>query len=248
MSSTMITLSSSDYEDFLRCLTNLKDICTDIDLREGIIRQRANDNNSIFEFDLTALIQNVTIPISDLKNKLDLFRIFIGQDVQIDSDDLYFSFSDQYTIIKIKKPLIDFLDNKFMPSTELDAIISVPDNSLILDHDLKQIITDRIRTITQNFNTPSIQISFEGETAKILAGTQSKEQSAVLLSGLITNVAIERSISSLSINPFIIDHDNDIKLEVYRDSNNLLNKFRTSIGQISIQMFSKSLLRIENEE
>jgi hypothetical protein len=197
---------------------------------------------------LSALIQNVTIPISDLKNKLDLFRIFIGQDVQIDSDDLYFSFSDQYTIIKIKKPLIDFLDNKFMPSTELDAIISVPDNSLILDHDLKQIITDRIRTITQNFNTPSIQISFEGETAKILAGTQSKEQSAVLLSGLITNVAIERSISSLSINPFIIDHDNDIKLEVYRDSNNLLNKFRTSIGQISIQMFSKSLLRIENEE
>jgi hypothetical protein len=248
MESTMINLSSSDYEDFLRCLTNLKDLCTDIDMRAGIIRQRSNDNNSIFEFDLTSLLQNITIPISDLKNKLDLFRIFIGQDVRIDCDDNVFSFSDQYTTVKIKKPLADFLDNKFIESTELEAIISVPDDSLILETDLKQIITERIKTITQNFNTPSVQILFEGETARILAGTQSKEQNAVLISGLITNVAIDRSISSMSINPFTIDHDGDIKLEIYRDQNNILNKFETLVGQIPIKMFSKSLLRIENEE
>lgn len=246
--STAITLSSSDYEDFLRCLTNLKDLCTDVDIREGIIRQRTNDNNSIFEFDLTALIRDTTIPISDLKHKLDLFRIFVGQEVQIESDDVYFSFSDQYSTIKIKKTLVDFLDNKIIEERELNAIISVPDNSLILDYDLKQIITERIKTVTQGFNTPSIQISFDGETAKISAETQSKEESAVFVGGLITNIPIERSVSSMSINPFTIDHDDDIKVEIHRENNNLVNKFSTAIGQIRIKMYSKSMLRIINEE
>jgi hypothetical protein len=246
--STSITLSSSDYEDFLRCLTNLKDLCTDVDLRQGIIRQRTNDNNAIFEFDLTSLVRDTSIPISDLKHKLDLFRIFIGQEVRIESDDVYFSFSDQYTTYKIKKTLVNFLDNKFIEEAELNAIISVPDNSLILDYDLKQIITDRIKIVTQGFNTPSIQVSFDGETAKISATTQSKEESTTFVAGLITNIPIERSVSSMSINPFTIDHDDDIKLEIHRENNNLVNKFGTSVGQISIKMYSKSMLRVETEE
>lgn len=248
MSATTIVLSSSDYEDFLRCLLNLKDLCTDVDLKQGIIRQRTNDNNSIFEFDLTSLIQNTTIPLSDLKHKLDLFKIFTGQEVTIDSDDVYFSFSDQYSSIKIKKTLPDFLDNKFIPEQELNAIISVPENSLILEHSLLQIITERIKIITQGFNTPSIQIAFSEETAKIMAGTQSKEESAIFVSGLITNTQVESSVSSMSINPFTVDHDDDIKIEIYRVNNNLVNKFSTSIGQIGIKMYSKSLLRSEAGE
>jgi hypothetical protein len=245
---TTIVLSSSDYEDFLRCLLNLKDLCTDVDLKNGIIRQRTNDNNSIFEFDLTSLIHEISIPISDLKHKLDLFKIFTGQEVTINSDDVYFSFSDQYSTIKIKNPLPDFLDNKFIPETELNAIISVPENSLILEHSLLQIITERIKIVTQGFNTPSIQVSFSEENAKIMAATQSKEESAVFVSGLITNTQMEPSMSSMSINPFTVDHDDDIKLEIFRDNNNLLNKFSTSIGQIAMKMYSKSLLRVESGE
>lgn len=245
MAATTIVMSSSDYEDFLRCLLNLKDLCTDVDLREGIIRQRTNDNNSIFEFDLTPLIQNVSLPLSDLKHKLDLFKVFSGQEVTINSDDVNFSFSDQYSSIKVKNPLPDFLDNKFIPETELNAIIAVPENSLILEHNLLQIITERIKIITQGFNTPSIQVSFEAENAKIMAATQSKEESAIFVSGLVTNTQMEQSMSSMSINPFTIDHDDDIKLEIFRDNNNLLNKFSTTIGQIGIKMYSKSMLRIE---
>jgi len=197
---------------------------------------------------LSPLIHETSLPVSDLKHKLDIFKIFVGQEVQIDSDDVYFSFSDQYSSIKFKKPLLDFLDNKFIPDTELEAIITVPDNSLILDYSLLQIITDRIRTVTQGFNTPTIQISFDGEMAKMSSITQSQEESAIFVSGLITNIPIERSGSSMSINPFTIDHDDDIKLEMYRDNNNLLNKFSTTIGQITIKMYSKSLLRAETED
>ena len=85
--SQTIVLETEEYNDFLRCLINLREICNDVDIRGGYIRQRSNDLTSIFEMDLTSLIGDSQIPITNLKKKLDLLKTFSGQSVTIEIEE-----------------------------------------------------------------------------------------------------------------------------------------------------------------
>lgn len=253
--STRISLEAEQYNDFLRCLTNLKEVCNDVDIRGGIIRQRTNGNTSIFEINISSLVDDISIAITDLKQKLELLKTFQGQDVDIEIEESsagehgYFTFSDEFSSIRIVSPTPEFVDNKFMSEEELGSIFSASEDDLIMEHDLSQIITDRVSTITQNFNVEAIRVVFEGETASILAATQAKDQVAKFVSGIDMNVEIQNYISNLSVIPFKIDHDTDVEFKMYKDpnQNNALNKFSTTLGDIDINIYSRSSL-IEEEE
>ena len=101
--STTITLEAEQYNDFIRCLTNLKDVCNDVDIRNGIIRQRTNGNVSIFEIDISTIVSDASFAIIDLKQKLDLLKTFQGQDVSIEiiepvpGNPGTFTFSDEFS-------------------------------------------------------------------------------------------------------------------------------------------------------
>ena len=55
---TRIEMDAEEFNEFLRCLLNLKEICNDVDIREGKIRQRSNDLTSVFEMDLERRMKN----------------------------------------------------------------------------------------------------------------------------------------------------------------------------------------------
>lgn len=250
--STRISLEAEQYNDFLRCLTNLKEVCNDVDIRGGIIRQRTNGNTSIFEIDITSLVDDMSIAITDIKTKLDLLKTFQGQDVNIDIEDgagAHFIFSDEFSSVRIVSPTPEFVDNKFMSSEELGSIFNSAEEDLILEYDISQLITDRVSTITQNFNVEAIKVEFRGESASILAATQAKDQIARFVSGIETNVEIQNHSSNLSVIPFKIDHDTDVEFKMYKDpnQNNALNKFSTTLGEIDIKIYSRSSI-IEDEE
>lgn len=247
--STRISLEAEQFNDFLRCLTNLKEVCNDVDIREGIIRQRTNGNTSIFEINITSLIDNISIAVTDIKQKLELLKTFQGQDVNVDIEDDHFVFSDSFSSIKIVSPTPEFVDNKFMSEEELSNIFNASDDDLILEHDISQLITDRVSTITQNFNVESIRVQFHGETASISAATQAKDQIAKFVDGIETNVEIVNHSSNLSVIPFKIDHDTDVEFKMYKDpnQNNALNRFSTTLGEIDINIYSRSSI-IEEEE
>ena len=42
---TTIVLTSDLYEEFFQCIANLRDICTDVVIKDGFIRQRTDDKN-----------------------------------------------------------------------------------------------------------------------------------------------------------------------------------------------------------
>ena len=106
-----VNLDATKYDEFLRVLLILKDICNDVDIREGFIRQRTNDSATVFEIDLTSIISNMNLPISELKNKLDIFKCFSGEEVSISTTDDCFIIADQYSMLKIKNPILEFMDN-----------------------------------------------------------------------------------------------------------------------------------------
>lgn len=249
--STTINLEEEEYNDFLRCLTNLKEICNDIDIRGGMIRQRSNDLTSVFEMNLTSIINEASIPITNLKKKLDLLKTFVGQSVTIEivegetESESYFTVSDEQSSIKFLFPALEFMDNKMMTQEELDNIFSLDEEDLILTNDLSSVITERIRIITDNFNTQAIQVKFENDSASISAVTQSKDQFAKFKNDIPTNIDFGGTYTSnLSTIPFGIEHDSDLDFKMYKDpdQNVSLNKITTELGSVSINIYSRSAI------
>jgi hypothetical protein len=246
MSSTIV-LDVAKYNDFMRCINNLKEICNDVDIHDGIVRQRSNDKTSVFEMDLTSIIEQSTFAISDLKKKLELLKTFTGQEVTItieEGENGYFTFADQYSSLKFLLPAPQFIDNRYMNESEVSSIFSLSDDDLILDHNITKMITDRIRIVTQTFNTAAIQVNFGGEVASITAATQAKDQFAKFVENITTNVVLENCSANLSTIPFGLDHDQSVTFKMYKVSDQpiTLNKFTTVLGDVNIAIFTRSSL------
>ncbi len=237
-----ISLNSEQFNDFIRCLSNLREVCNDVDIKGGIIRQRSNDNTSIFELDLNSIITDVDIALSNLKQKIDLLKTFQGQDVVIDITDKCFMFSDQYSSVRIMNPTMAFIDNKFMTKEDLDGVFKLGEEDLILEVDLLSLITERINLITQNFNVMAIQVVFSGESAALKTATESKDQFVKFVDNIETNMILQNCSSTLSVIPFAIEHDTDVEFKMYKDPKQdvSLNKFSTTLGDIDISIYSRS--------
>jgi len=244
-----ITLSIEQYNDFIRCLSTLQEICNDVVIHQGVIRQRSNDNTSIFELDLNSILTEICISITNVKQKLNLLKTFQGQEVIININDEGFSFSDEYSSVTFLHPTPDFMDNKYIEQNELDSIFDVEEENLLFDFELSSIITDRIRIVTQTFNSPAIQVQFNKDYASINSSSQSKDQFAKFIDNIEMNMELENYSSNLSTIPFGVDHDTDIRFKMYKVPNQdvALNRFSTILGDINVNMYSRSSI-IENEE
>ena len=251
---TNVTLNSESYNDLLRCFIALKEVCNDVDIRGGIIRQRSNDKTSIFEIDMMPLFNvdggsvepsDINIAISDIKNKLDLLKTFSGQEINlkiVGGDNSYFVLSDQFSSIKFISPALQFMDNQHMSEEQLNVIFKLEDDDLILEHEISTMITDRIKVITSSFHTDVIQVNFKGEEAIITASTQAKDQFAKIITDITTNIVINDCSANLSNIPFTIDYDTNVDFKMYKDPNQdiALNKFVTTIGDVNLAVFTRS--------
>lgn len=246
-----VTLESSKFIDLIRVLSIFKDLCNDIDINDGFIRQKTNDTRCVFEIDLTSYIKDLDIPITDFKKKLDLLKSFIGQDITIESNDTYFIFSDKYSSLKFKKPHKDFITkaNKFMDIDTFNNSITIEDDMLILNASISKLITDRMRIVTQGFGANSVFVDFDNDTAAIYMNTVSKDQSASLASGLTVEKEDAHFKTPILVTPFIVDHDDDIIFKMYEDTNNrLMNYFSLVISDINISIYTRSPQVAEDEE
>lgn len=253
---TRIEFDSEDFNTFLRCLTNLKDVCNDIDIRNGWIRQRTNDLTSVFEMDVTSLVSDSSLPIAGLKQKLDLLKTFVGQDVVIEiheedtESESYYIISDEQSSIRFMFPALAFMDNKYMSEQERDSIFVLDEDELILSDKLNSVITDRIRVITDNFNIKSLQVSFTDDKAVIVASTQSKDQTAKFKSDIPTNVEFDGNYTShLSTVPFCIEHDIELDFKMFKDSSKNLsyNQIKTALGSVDINIYSRAAI-VEDDD
>jgi hypothetical protein len=253
--STVITLNAEGYADFMRCLTNFKDVCNDVDIKNGFIRQRSNNLACSFEINLTPVIMDANLPIINLKKKLDLLKIFMGQSVTIEihddlGNDSYFIVSDELSSLKFVFPTIEFIENKYMGEAELYQVYNLAEDNLILHDELSKIVTDRIRIISENFNADSIQVRFQENQATICTRTQSNDLYANFKTGLPLNATFEPSFLNISTIPFKIDHDTDVDFKMYKEGDRdiSVNVTSTKLGAIEIKMFSRSAIIPEPTE
>lgn len=252
---TTQNLSVEGFNEFIRCLTNLKEVCNDADIRGGILRQRTNTHTSVFEVDLRAVFDDADIALTNLKQKLELLKTFQGQEVEVTIDQPedgslgYYNFKDQYSSITFVTPTMDFMDNTFMTEEELFSIFPESEDNMLMEKELPQILTDRIRIVSQQFSIETVLVEFHGETATISASTPSRDQSAKFVEGIILDEEIDDSATNISNVAFAMDHETDITYTMFKDPNQnvALNKFSTTIGDIDINVYSRSQI-IENDE
>jgi hypothetical protein len=246
---TNLNLNAEQYGNFLRCVTNLREVCNDVDMRGGVIRQRSNDKSTVFQMDMTPLLTEVDMPISDIKKKLELLKTFAGQEVTITFEDDSFSFSDQFSTLKFKNPTLEYMDNKFISMDELERVFIMDDDELLIDTQLSSVITERIKVITQTFNTQAIQIVFMGETAKLTAVTQARDQFAKIVSDIVTNAELSGCSSNLSTVPFSIEHDTDVYFKIFKHPTQdvLMNKFDTTLQDINVVIYGRAAI-IKDED
>ena len=243
---TVCELTEDQYNEFFRVISILKESCDDLDLIGGIIRQRSTDNSSIFEIDLQSYLLDIDLPLSKLKQKIELLKMFTGNEVKISVDSENCIFADDYSTLKFKKVLPDYLDNRFMTEESLNAIFDLNEDSLILTTEIPTLISERINAIKQGFSITAIQVNFEEENANISAITQSKDQYAKLMNDLMTEASLNGT-TDLLITPFVIDHDGDMDFKLYSIAEGVLvNKVETTIGNTDVVIYGKSRL-VEDE-
>ncbi len=244
----MINLDVDEFNEFYRGLNLMKDICNDADIVNGIIRQRSNDKSCMFEIDMTNLISEGNLPIIQLKQKLDLFKIFSGQEVAININDTEYRISDQYTTITFMAPNLDYIDNKYMTKEEMDEIFVLEEENLILETTITSTIADRIKTITGSFNTSTLEVVFDVETANVICSTQAADQKATVLKDIMTNRVMDEAVTNIVIIPFISDQDGSMTMKMYNIRDNVLvNKFESSIGGINYSIYTRSILSTEDD-
>jgi len=246
-----ITLNSEEYEQLIRCLSAFRENCNDADIRGGILRQRSNEKNMIIEIDLTTYLNDMDLPISGLKNKLDLLKTFIGSETEIRVDDNQYSFSDQYSELKFDKPILDYMDNKFVTPEELDSIYPINNEDLLVETDVTELISDRMRIISQGFNVNNHNVVMHGDEAEIFMESQARDQTAKL----IQNISVEHPFngSTILLNvPLTVDHDNVVEFKLFfdieGDSNLATSKYSTTIGTADMKVYIKSKIFVSNDD
>jgi hypothetical protein len=255
---TTIVLTSDLYEEFFQCIANLRDICTDVVIKDSIIRQRTDDKNSIFEMDLNDLFgEAVTIPISYFKQKFDLFKVFLGQEITIkihqDEDDpegsSWYEIADSLSRIKFDFPALGYMQNEFVDEEELSAIFTCSEEDLILETQIEKTITDRIKTITTNFQSHFVKMDFNEETLSIGAIDPAKTNRVYFLENLAVEMTFdEPHYANMTRIPFMINHDTAYTFQLYKQPEEMLtqNKITTSIGAVPISIYCKSQLISED--
>lgn len=253
---TSVSLSNEKFTTFLRIINLLKDQANDLDIREGIIRQKNNSENCTYEIKLDEFL-NLNLPIIKIKEKLNLFNTFKNNkesDIIIESNSederSNFTISDQYSKLLFAMTDLQYMDNKFITEEELNNSWEINNSELILTVNIPKTITDRIKVVTDVFNTTTAHIIFTNNTAMIKAQTINTEQEAIFLKDIPIATDIECMLIIPRI-PFIMDHDGELSLSIYKfvkpnGQEIAYNVFSSMIEDIPIKILSGSLIRSSN--
>jgi len=242
-----IILKNHDFLNFLRCLSAVKDLFNDADIRGGVLRQKSNDKANIVEMDLTSLISDSDLPLSDLKSKLPLLKGLSRHDVQLTIADEEVYFSGKRSSLRFKNPIRDFMGNKFLSEEEFSKLFTLREEDLLFEHVVKKDISDFMKVIAGQLSVTSFQILFHGNVVSITASTLKKDGYSEIESGIPTQKSL-KCFSNVVNTPFLLDHDRNMLFKMYNVQETVcVSKFTSSIRNVVMDVYGRSQLINEDE-
>lgn len=210
------TIPNKKFNLFLRSLSNLTDNFNDADIRDGFFRARRNDSQMAVEIDFTD-ITHANIPLLMLKDKLKLLKCFNNSEniyLEVNEGDDYFNISDDYTELSFRYTIDeDLVNNKFRTEEELNLSAGIKEENKIIDTEISESVSSRIKKISSSFDADNIQLVFNGNNAKL--SLKKGEETANFCGDINVSESITGK-SNIILKPFIVDHNGPIRVEIFK--------------------------------
>jgi len=200
--------------------------CTDCMIENGVIRQPTNDRQSMVSVDLSTIFPDLSVGLSNAKQKVGLMAIILNvdesvklkdQNVHIQIFEKNFTMYDERWEYTLSKPLPELLDNKFIPAEAFAKQVVRNEEDLIMSTNMDPDIIRGIRSNCDLFQNSMVIFSLEGSNADIRMAENSNTNSGKIQSNISLNVTDfpKRQFRMFSL-PFKMDLNSSMQIDVYK--------------------------------
>ena len=250
--STKVVLNEKQWKTFRNILQGLSKQCNDVDIFNGVIRQRSNDSSAIFEVDLTSILGNLTLTISNTVEELERLKDLTGQ-LTIEAEEMKVVLSDGTS--SYNRPTADrnYLDNKYLGKEEFDSLLgNVCQGTPLIKHRIDKKNIKRIRNAAKALHSPSYRVTFDNQLASVSVNGYGESK------GIKPTLKIGRDIPlsepvmgemNLPIPPLdSFDYDGDIGWKLFKGDKKFISKHYGWVGEVPVSTFTRGELRNDEPE
>ncbi|MCK5018808.1 MAG: hypothetical protein KAS32_17225 [Candidatus Peribacteraceae bacterium] len=248
----VINLETDNFSKLLGGLDILSKVCADAHIEKGQICQMTDRRSAIYKLDLSSVLGEASLLLSNIEGKVALLEPFRKQNVemelviddgQTDPNMKFYFFQDELTKIRFTKALERFMSNEYIPEEEFQNRLNIADEEPIFSYEMSKFLIERLVALAKGMGASVIMVEFGEESADFTVA--SGDQNVTTLGKLVT-VDLNRGVSgtcAFPILPFIIGVDS-LTLECYSRGNgdSLLLKISASNDGIPIEIWAISNL------
>jgi len=238
-----IELTEEKYKTLLRIFSIIGEYCTDIDITNGVVRQKASSGKCRFEMNLKSLIGERSLPISIIKEKIKVFKLLDGN-VKIFFGDNFFMFQDSVSSFNIKKPSRDFFSNKFEEESVLRDLGEIEGE--VVEFSIPKELLKKIRVVVKEFNVDAVSIRIDKSGKGVLFSSKNTNDSRFLFTSEIKSSMDFGEVVTINLKDttFVIDCDDDLHcfINKLKEKEQTINIFQTKISDIDLRMYSTSVI------
>ena len=168
-STSLIDLGSQKFNVFMTVLNILGSTNQDVMIKEGTIRQWNDKKNVIFEFDLSKILGNNDLTLSNIFNKYKSLEIYKKQnsDMSIDFDKNYYIFKDLQSEIYFQKTNAEQISNKYMDKLTFNTKFKINNELKLLDYNISKPIAERLYSAINILEATTVVADFENDNVFI---------------------------------------------------------------------------------
>lgn len=222
-----LTFNRPDFSKMLGTLAIIQDICNDVEIREGVIRAKTNNNKAILDINLTSIFQDKNLLISLLKSRLNLLKTFeLDMNIQsegdnnsiiLQSDTQKYEFIDCFSKMAFRRPAPKFLDNPFIEDDEFDNLTNgCTDDSLIFTYTITPYLKQRLAAICNGFRVDGVKFEFHGNYANLGIETKSKEETSKNTTQIPLLQNIDNKMFTMINMPLTLAIVSEVKISCYK--------------------------------
>lgn len=258
-STYLITIDRPVFSKLTSALSVIQDICVDCDIREGLIRSKSNDRKNVVVIDLTSAIGRRNLSFSQLKMKLSLLKTFeldmssnnqdSNNSIIIEATDSDFRFSDSLSKLMMRKPIENYLENKFMDSQDFQTSIMdcCREDNLLFNYSIDNYLKNRISQICNTFRCDAVSFEFKGNHCLLSTETKSKDNISKLAQQITLNSIVDNKKCSLNNIPFVLNIQSGLTISCYKVGDSAC-MFKSDLVYYGIPVTIYSKARLQDSE
>jgi len=241
-------LPTETFSKFFSIMNLISKICTDMTIKEGVVRQYSDRRHAIFNIDLSDILGDITLYLSGVASKVDLLDPFKKQGVSVKLEETepgsttgFYIFKDDYSKIEFQKPLERYLNNKYMSQDELTNRLSIDEDGHIFEYQISKFLLERLTALQKGLGASIVKLSFRDGKAHFIVTAGDKTSTITTVGRLLTIDNLERDIVGdcvFPIQPFLLGGDNVTIKGFFRgNGDTVLLKLNSTVEDVPVDMW-----------